>query len=67
MQLKHWTIISQEEAKLIVKYLNPIDVIDLNDRSDVYRLRARMIEEIGKMESREILWEAKQRLTGECE
>lgn len=62
MKLKHWTVISQEEASLIVKYLNPIDVIDLDERSKVHQLRRRLIEEVGKMESREIIWEAKQKL-----
>lgn len=64
MKLKHWTIISQEEAALIVKYLNPIDVINLEERGAVHRLRRRLIEEIGKMETREIIWDAKQRLEG---
>lgn len=62
MKLKHWTVISQEEASLIVKYLNPIDVIDLDERSKVHQLRRRLIEEVGKMETREIVWEAKQKL-----
>lgn len=64
MKLKHWTIISQEEAALIVKHLNPIDVINLEERGAVHRLRRRLIEEIGKMETREIIWNAKQRLEG---
>lgn len=64
MMVKRWTIISREEAEAILRYLHPVDITDLEERERVHAMRRRLMEELGKMEKREILWQARKRMEG---
>lgn len=64
MQVKKWMIITKEQAELIVKYLNPVDILDNDEREQAHKLRRDLIQLIGDAEKQEIIYQVKKMWEG---